>query len=53
MIESLLLLLGQLVLVYDIELGPEVPVLRHILNKDRQPLSGFIVQILLVINLRE
>lgn len=53
MIESLLLLLGQLVLEYDIELGSEVPVLCHVLNQHRQPLSGFIVQILLVVNLRE
>ena len=53
MIESLLLLLGQLVLEYDIELGSEVPVLSHVLNQDRQPLRGFIVQILLVVNLRE
>jgi hypothetical protein len=53
MIKSLLLLMGQLVLVDDIELGSEVPILGHILNEDRQPLSGFIVQILLVINLRE
>ena len=53
MIKSLLLLLGQLVLVDNLELGSEVPILGQILNQDRQPLSGFIVQILLVINLRE
>ena len=53
MIESLLLLLGQLVLEYDIELGSKVPVLGHVLNQDREPLRSFIVQILLVVNLRE
>ena len=53
MIKSLLLLMGQLVLVDDLELGSEVPILGHILDEDRQPLTGFIVQILLVVNLGE
>jgi hypothetical protein len=53
MIKSLLLLLGQLVLVDDLELGSEVPILGQVLNQDRQPLRSFVVEILFVIDLRE